>query len=101
MENGLFTMAEVKEKSYCKNYEDQILVIKPSWFNEHSRTAENQLFLASGGFGCDPSKMGTAVFGQFLIDEEKTRMERYDFLGILDEKYLPEWAKEKLKQIIK
>jgi len=101
MENGLFTIAEVKEKSYCENYEGKVLVIKPSWFNENSKIAENQLFLAEGGFDCDPSKMGTAVLGQFLIDGEKTRIERYDFLGIIEEKYLPEWAKEKLKQLIK
>jgi len=101
MEKGLFTMAEVKEKSYCENYEGKVLVIKPNWFSEHSRLAENQLFLASGGFGCDPSKRGTAVFGEFLIDGEKTRIERYDFLGVLDEKYLPKWAQEKLEQLKK
>lgn len=101
MKDGLFTIAEVEEKSYTKSYENKVLVIKPEWFNDHSRLAENQLFLAEGGFGCDPNKMGTAVFGQFLIDGEKTRIERYDFLGILDKKYLPEWAKEKLEQLKK
>ena len=32
-------------------------------------------------------------------DGEKTRWNRSDFVGILDEQYLPDWAREKLEAL--
>lgn len=94
--DGLFTEEHVIKGSSNQDYEGKVLVVRSGWFNDWSRKPENQLFLASCGFGCDPSKIGTAVFGKFLIDGEQTRLERYDFLGVLDEQYMPDWAKIKL-----
>ena len=56
------------------------------------------MFYATSGFGCDPSKIGTAVYGYFLKDDEHTHFRRQDFLGVVDDEYIPDWAKEKLEQ---
>ncbi len=95
----LFTSEQVIPKSYLQDYTNKILIIKPSWFKPEYRSPKNQLFLAECGFGCDPSKMGTAVYGQFLIDGERTRIERFDFLGIIADEFVPKWAKEKVNEL--
>ena len=80
------------------DYENKILIVRASWLKEKYRSPENQLFLAQSGFGCDPAASGRAVFGEFLIDGEELRLNRDDFIGVLDEQYLPEWAREKLQK---
>jgi len=35
-------------------------------------------FRCTGGFGCKPFTRGKAIFGEFLIDGEKGRVERYE-----------------------
>lgn len=34
-----------------------------------------------------------------MIDGEEVRFNRQDFIGICDENYLPDWAKEKLSEL--
>ena len=51
------------------------------------------------GFGCEPDKLGTKVFGEFLKDAEETCFTRSDFLGVADESQLPEWARERTAEI--
>ena len=34
----------------------------------------------------------------FLKDDEFTHFRRQNFFGVIDEQYLPEWAKEKLAE---
>ena len=80
--------------SCLENYENQILVIKSESLDKNYRNAANQLFTAFSGFGCDPHKMGTAVYGEFLIDGEETRFERSDFLGIVKPDALAEWKNQ-------
>ena len=60
-------------------------IIKAEWFNAEHRIADNQLFRIGGGFGASQSKMGNAVSGEFCVDGEHCRVERYDFIGIADE----------------
>jgi hypothetical protein len=67
-----------------QDFKNQLLIINAEWLNEESRTPENQLFYASGGFGCSPDASGRAIFGEFLIDGEKARFNRHDFVGIAD-----------------
>ncbi len=84
---------------YHNNYEGKLLVLRPEALKEEYRFEEFQYFLGQSGFGCDPSKLGTKVFGKFLIDGEETAFHRYNFFGIADEEKLPDWAKEKLRQL--
>ncbi|MDR0884526.1 MAG: DUF3849 domain-containing protein [Oscillospiraceae bacterium] len=79
-----------------QDFKGKLLILRDDVLNEASRTPENQLFLASSGFGCSPDASGRAVFGAFLIDGEQARFARQDFIGICDERYLADWAKETL-----
>ena len=80
-------------------YENRLLILRPESLKEEFRHAEFQYFMARAGFGCDPSKLGTKVFGEFLCDGEKGSFRRCDFLGIADENKLPDWAKQKLQNM--
>lgn len=67
-------------------YKGEIVVIGQKQledFKEEYQTPQNQLFIAQGGFGCHSYTSGSAVVGKFLLDGEKTRMERYEFIGVL------------------
>lgn len=65
-----------------QNLENKILVLNPELLKAEYRRPEFQLVKATGGFGCSPTAIGTAVFVKWLIDGDKTRWERYHFIGI-------------------
>ena len=54
---------------------------------------------AHDGFGCHPHAIGRSIRCTCLSDGEMTRWNRTDFIGVLDEQYLPDWAAEKLSQL--
>ena len=70
-------------------YENQLLILDPFLLNEDYKHGDYQLFYARSGNGCDESKIGRKVFGEFLKDGEKTSFYRNDFLGIADEENFP------------
>lgn len=89
------------DRTHCTgegDYEDKILVFKPSTLKDQYKTPEFQLFYATGGFGCDPEKIGKQVNGYFLKDGEYTHFRRSDFIGVLKSELIPEWAAENAKQ---
>lgn len=100
------SMAELKlfDHSHCtsltgQDLEGHVLVLRPMTLKESYWSPENQLWLADGGFGCSPAAVGRAVYATCLGDGEHTRWDRGDFLGILKEEFLPDWASESLEQI--
>ena len=93
---GLFDQSHCTEE---QDYEDKLLILNPSALNDEYKSPDYQLFYAQSGFGCDPNSSGRKVFGSFLKDGERGNFYRSDFLGVIDEKYLPEWAREKLNEI--
>ena len=93
---GLFGGEHCAHGMYDEDVKGKVLVMKPSTLKEECWSQENQLWLATGGFGCDPKGRGRAIFATCLSDGEQTRWNREDFAGVLDERYLPEWAQEKL-----
>ncbi len=82
------------------DYERKILVLRGESLKEEYRTPENQLFYAECGFGCSPSARGRKVFGRFLSDGEEAQFNRADFLGVVKDEVLPEWAKERLSDML-
>ena len=64
-------------------YENRLLVLKPSVLTEAYRDMRYQLFYATSGFGCDPTKLGSKVYGFFIEDGEYTSFQRSDFVGVL------------------
>ena len=77
----------------------KVLVMSPDTLQEEFWTPENQLWLATGGFGCNPKASGRAIYAACLGDGEESRWNREDFVGVLDEQYLPAWAQEKLESL--
>ena len=91
----------VIEGSENSNYENQILIVKPSALIDEYQDSKYQYFYAISGFGCHPDTLGTSVSGKFLYDDgdERSIMKRSDFLGIADPDRLPDWVKEKYNEI--
>ena len=94
-------------KEHCENhkepqnYKGKLLIIKPQVLEPPFRQKEAQYFFAQNGFGCDPDSLGTAVFGHFLANGQKARLERSDFFGIADKSQLPIWAANRLELLEK
>lgn len=89
-------MKTIIDKSECKplsdNIEGKLVVIKPDSFKPEFREAKYQLVLATGGFGCDVSKMGNAVFViECCENPENYRQERYNLIGEPTEEIIMEW----------
>lgn len=78
------------------DYEDRILVISPSSLKDEYKTPEDQLFKATGGFGCSPTAIGRTVYGFFIKDNEEACFGRSDFIGVMKDEFIPNWVKEKL-----
>ena len=82
-----------------QDFTGKVLVLSPSTLKESFWAPENQLWLAHDGFGCRPHAIGRSIRCTCLGDGEMTRWNRSEFVGVLDDKYLPEWAKEKLTEL--
>ena len=95
----LFDSSHCIAGSRDMDYKGRVLILKPEILRDECKTPTDQLFYANvGGFGCTPGNHGK-VMGEFLSDGESTNYHRDDFLGIIDDRYLPDWAKEKLEQL--
>ncbi|MBQ8218230.1 MAG: hypothetical protein IJZ79_02900 [Bacilli bacterium] len=72
------------EDVYSENLTGRYVILKPEFFKAEYRDEKYQLVLCSGGFGCDPTKSGNAIFVKEINDNpESYRIERYnrDILG--------------------
>ena len=81
-----------------QDFTGKVLVLSPDTLKESCWSQENQLWYAHDGFGCSPHAIGRSVRCTCLSDGEMTRWNRDEFVGVLDEKFLPDWAKESLSQ---
>lgn len=90
-------MKTIIDKSECKslsdNIEGKLVVIKPDFFKPEFREAKYQLVIATGGFGCDASKIGNAVYVEEVHTDnpEHYRQERYNLIGEPTEEIIKEW----------
>lgn len=81
------------------HYENQLVVIKPEKMAPSARTADHQLVLATGGFGCNPNARGQAVYCKNLFTGKTMRWERFDVAGIILPGRIPEWAHQRLEEM--
>lgn len=91
------------DKTHCsdeENYEDRVLILRPSIFKDEFKKPEFQLFYATCGNGCNPNASGTKVFGFFIDDGEETNYRRGDFIGVMAENFIPDWAKAKINEYL-
>ena len=82
-----------------QDYTGKVLVLSPDVLREQYWGQKYQLLYAQSGFGCKPHSSGRAVFATSLANGETARWNRGDFVGVLDDKFLPEWAKPKLAEL--
>ena len=82
-----------------QDFTGKVLVLSPDTLKESCWSQADQLWLAHDGFGCRPHAIGRSVRCTCLSDGETTRWNRHEFIGVLDEKYLPDWAREKLMEL--
>ena len=96
----LFGAEHCEPDSYSSlDYECKVLVLSPDTLKESCWQQENQLWLAHDGFGCRPHAIGRSVRCTCLGDGEETRWNRSEFIGVLKEEHLPDWAREKLEEL--
>ncbi len=81
------------------DYTGKVLVIKPESLKESCWTPQNCLWEACSGFGCSPTAFGQAVYATCLGDGENARWDRSDFIGVLKDEFLPDWARTKLEEL--
>ena len=93
---GLFDASHCSEDN---DYAGKLLLLKPSVLKDEFKASDYQLFYAESGFGCSPTASGRKVFGKFLKDGENTNFNRSDFLGVIKDECIPEWAAEKLAEL--
>lgn len=89
----------MSEKDGEIDYENKLVVIRPDNLKDEYKTPDDQLFYATGGFGCVPNSRGQKVYGYFIKDGEKTYYPREKIIGVLKEEFLPEWAAERLVEL--
>jgi hypothetical protein len=84
----MFTTKDIDKKA--GNWEGKIVVLKEKSLKEEYRKPQEQLWLARGGFGCDPEAMGRAVFATALIDGAEARWDCGAFMGVLKDEVVKE-----------
>lgn len=82
-----------------QDFTGKVLILRPDRLKEECWSPQNQLWYGQGGFGCSPTASGRAVYAACLGDGEKLRWNRSDFMGVLDEQYLPDWAVDRLAEL--
>ncbi len=95
-----FTPEHCTPNNYGESIENKVVVIRTERLRPEYRTADNQLVLAVGGFGTYANARGRAVYTVNLYSGKESRWNREDILGVLKTEYMPDWAKEQLKQIL-
>lgn len=96
---GLFGPEHCVNGGDSLDYTGRVLVMSPDTLREKCWDAHNMLWVAESGFGCSPTASGRAVYATCLGDGEQTRWNRADFLGVLKDEFLPDWAREKLDEL--
>lgn len=96
---GLFGREHCETKGEEADYSGRIVVINPHVLKDEYKTPEDQLFLAVGGFGCNPNSRGRKVYGRYIKDGAQTFYQREDIIGILKQEYVPDWAAERVREI--
>ena len=94
---NLFTREHCEEE--MGDLEDKVVVVSHKHLKEEYWSPENQLWIATGGFGCSPTAIGRAVYATCLIDDDRGRWDRHQVLGVIKDEYLPDWAREKLEEM--
>ena len=89
-------MKHCRKRGEKESLAGSLIVLKPESLSPEYRTADCQLVIATGGFGCEPNARGRAVYVKELYSGKEYRMNIGDVLGIADYAALPDWVDGKL-----
>lgn len=95
----MFDASKCIQTDEPQDYTTKVVVVKSSELAEQYFNGRDQIYLATSGFGCEPDKIGRAVFATCLGDGVKVRWDRSQILGVLKDECIPEYAKEKLAEL--
>lgn len=87
--------------SQCDNLKGKVMAVRPEALRPEYRSAEHQLVYVRSGNGTRRASLGTACYCTNLYNGENVRWERYDFQGEVKPENLPQWAREKIKEVQK
>ena len=96
---GLFEPRHCQPDSRELDYQGKVLVMKPEVLAEPYWKPDYQLWYAHDGFGCGPHAIGRSIRCTCLGDGEETRWNRTDFIGALQEEFLPDWAQDRIQEL--
>jgi hypothetical protein len=94
-----FTLEHCIPNNSGHNLENKVVIIRMERLRSEYRTADKQLVLVTGGFGAHANSRGRAVYTTNLYSGKESRWNREDILGVVKPECMPDWAKERLKQI--
>ena len=91
---GMLDASACSEKMNQQNPAGKLLILRSGILGDSCKVKEAQYFYCSGyndenGF----------IRGYFLVNGQKEAFRKMDFLGIADEKKLPEWVERRLAEI--
>ena len=96
---GMFVYTHCLPDTEKQDFEGKVIVLSPNTLKESCYAPENQLWLCTGGFGSHAGSSDRAVYATCLGDGEQTRWNRTDFIGVLADSQLPDWAAKKLAEL--
>lgn len=95
----MFDASHCEPNTNEQDFTGKVLVLSPNTLCEECWKPTDQLWYAHDGFGCSPTARGRSVRCTCLSDGEETRWNRHEFLGVLRDECMPDWAREKLEQL--
>lgn len=96
---GLFDQTHCEPDTASRDFGGRVVVLRPDDLKESALTPESQLWLCTDGFGSRAGAIGREVPAANLADGEQAKLCREDFIGVIREDCLPEWAAEKLAEL--
>lgn len=97
MEKELYELSDCKYASFFDDdYKGRVLVLSPEFLRSEHQNEQGQLWLATGGDGCEPGEPKKKLTAVRLSDGETAEFRRGQFYGAIHPKLLPDWAKLKL-----
>lgn len=98
-ELGLFDYTQCERDGKTQDFTGKVLVLSPNILKESCWRPYDQLWYAHDGYGCSPDAIGRSIRCTCLSDGEETRWNRHDFIGVLKDENMPDWAQERSKQL--
>ena len=83
----------------CVDYQGKTLVLNADCTDWSLTSLKDQLWYAVDGRGCRPDCQNGIVQAVRLADGKEETLDRGEFAGALDERFLPDWAAERLAEL--